>query len=100
LDSKKEGFPDGLTVDNENRVWLAHWGGSRITCFSQQGERLGFVELPVPQVTSCTFGGLDLSVLYITTAARNLDLVKYPLAGAVFRVPTKTTGCASHAFAG
>lgn len=100
LDSKKEGFPDGLTVDNENRVWLAHWGGSRITCFSPQGERLGFVELPVPQVTSCTFGGPDLSVLYITTAARNLDLVKYPLAGAVFRVPTKTTGCASHAFAG
>ena len=100
LDSKKEGFPDGLTVDNENRVWLAHWGGSRITCFSPQGERLGFVELPVPQVTSCTFGGPDLSVLYITTAARNLDLVKYPLAGALFRVPTKTTGSSSPAFAG
>jgi len=100
LDSKQEGFPDGLTVDNENRVWLAHWGGSRITCFSPQGERIGTVQLPVPQVTSCTFGGEDLSTLYITTAARNLDLNEYPLAGALFRISTKTMGLASPAFAG
>ena len=99
LDSKQEGFPDGLTVDNENRVWLAHWGGSRITCFSPQGERIGTVQLPVPQVTSCTFGGEDLSTLYITTAARNLDLNEYPLAGALFRISTKTIGLASPAFA-
>jgi len=100
LDSKQEGFPDGLTVDNENRVWLAHWGGSRITCFSPQGERIGTVQLPVPRVTSCTFGGEDLSTLYITTAARNLDLNEYPLAGALFRISTKTMGLASPAFAG
>jgi sugar lactone lactonase YvrE len=100
LDSKKEGFPDGLTVDNENRVWLAHWGGSRVTCFSPHGERIGTVQLPVPQVTSCTFGGPDLSTLYITTAARNLNFDEYPLAGALFRVPTKTTGSSSPAFAG
>ena len=28
-----EGGADGLTVDDENAVWLAHWGGSRITRF-------------------------------------------------------------------
>ncbi|MDG2063663.1 MAG: SMP-30/gluconolactonase/LRE family protein, partial [SAR324 cluster bacterium] len=100
LDSQKEGFPDGLTVDNENRVWLAHWGGGRISCFSPQGERLGVVELPVPQITSCAFGGSDLSTLYITTAARNLNLKEYPLAGALFKVDTKTSGFASPAFAG
>ena len=100
LDSKTEGFPDGLTVDNENRVWLAHWGGGRISCFSPQGERLGIVQLPVPQITSCAFGGLELSTLYITTAARNLNLEEYPLAGALFRVDTKTSGFASPAFAG
>ena len=100
LREEKEGFPDGLTVDCEGRVWLAHWGGSRVTCFSPQGERLGVIAMPVPQVTSCAFGGPDLSTIYITTAARNLSLAEYPLAGALFRIPAKTTGVASPAFAG
>ena len=74
LDSQTEEFPDGLTVDNENRAWLAHWGGGCITCFSSQGKRLGVLQLSVPQITSCVFGGADLSTLLITTAARNLNL--------------------------
>ena len=100
LDQQTEGFPDGLTVDVENRVWLAHWGGARITCFSPEGERIGRVNLPVPQVTSCCFGGPDMSTLYITTAARNLDMNEFPLAGALFRVQTQTEGEASPAFGG
>ena len=100
LDHEKEGFPDGLTVDIENRVWLAHWGGGRVSCFSSDGKRIGHISLPVPQVTSCAFGGPDLSTLYITTAARNLDRNEYPLAGALFRVKTKTVGAASPSFHG
>jgi len=100
LDQEEEGFPDGLTVDIENRVWLAHWGGARITCFSPGGNRIGRIDLPVPQVTSCAFGGADLSTLYITTAARNLDMNEYPMAGALFRVPTNTAGATSPSFDG
>ena len=100
LEKKEDGFPDGLTVDNENRVWLAHWGGSRISCLSPNGEIIGKVEIPVPQVTSCSFGGTDLSTLYITTASRNLDLEEFPQAGSLFRLDTKTTGYASPYFGG
>ena len=100
LEKQKDGFPDGLTVDNENRVWLAHWGGSRISCFDQKGQILGIIKLPVPQVTSCSFGGADLSTLYITTASRNLDIEKFPLAGSLFRVKTKTKGFACRSFGG
>ena len=87
-------------MDIENRVWLAHWGGARVTCFSMDGKRIGYIPLPVPQVTSCAFGGPDLSTLYITTAARNLDRNEYPLAGALFRVQTNTSGAASPFFDG
>ena len=87
-------------MDIENRVWLAHWGGARVTCFSPDGKRIGHLALPVPQVTSCAFGGPDLSTLYITTAARNLDMNEHPLAGALFRVQTKTAGTASPSFDG
>ena len=100
LNHEEEGFPDGLTVDIENRVWLAHWGGSRVTCFSMDGNCIGYIPLPVPQVTSCAFGGPDLSTLYITTAARNLSINEFPLAGSLFRIKTKTKGEASPSFEG
>lgn len=63
-----EGVPDGLTVDAEDCLWCAHWGGSRVTHFAADGTRIGHVELPVPLVTSCTFAGPGLETLIITTA--------------------------------
>jgi Gluconolactonase len=68
--------------------------------FSPDGKRVGHIALPVPQVTSCAFGGPHLSTLYITTAARNLDMNEYPLAGSLFRIKTKTKGAASPSFGG
>ena len=95
-----DGYPDGLTVDDENAIWLAHWGGSRITRFLPDGTIDGILEIPVPQVTSCTFGGPDRNLLFITTASRDLDLKKFPLAGGVFCTKTSVTGRASPRFKG
>ncbi len=95
-----DGYPDGLTVDDENAIWLAHWGGSRITRFLPDGTIDGIIEIPVPQVTSCTFGGPDRNLLFITTASRDLDLKKFPLAGGVFCTKTSVTGRASPRFKG
>jgi len=100
LEPKIDGYPDGITVDNENRVWLAHWGGARVSCFSPNGEIMGCIRLPVPQITSCAFGGPDLSTLYITSASRNLNLDEFPQAGALFRIQTNTTGFATPFFGG
>ena len=87
-----DGRPDGLTVDNEGYIWLAHWGGYRLTRFTPEGQIEGVVPLPAPQVTSCTFGGADMSTLFITTAARNVDIKRYPHAGGLFCVNTAVTG--------
>lgn len=89
---RAQGRPDGLTVDNEGYVWLAHWGGSRLSWIAPDGSIEGIVELPAPQVTSCAFGGPDMNVLLITTAARNVDLERYPQAGGLFCVKTTVTG--------
>lgn len=81
-------LPDGLTVDAEGGVWVALWGGSAVHHYGPMGELLERHELPVTQVTSCAFGGADLTDLYVTTAAAGLspaDLADQPLAGAVFR---------------
>ncbi|EGG16750.1 senescence marker protein-30 family protein [Cavenderia fasciculata] len=63
------GFPDGMTIDSEGKLWIAHYDGSRVTRWDpNNGQLLLTVMVPVRKVTSVAFGGDDLSTLYITTA--------------------------------
>ena len=98
-----EGVPDGMTVDSEDCIWVAHFGGARITRYSPAGEILGVVPLPVPNITSCTFAGAELDTLYITTASTGIaeaDKDKYPLAGSFFSVKPGVKGTPTPLFAG
>jgi sugar lactone lactonase YvrE len=84
-----QGAPDGMAVDSEGMLWVAHWGGYCVSRWNPAtGECLERVELPVSQVTSCCFGGDQLDELYITSARVGLSeeqLLKEPLAGSVFK---------------
>jgi len=94
------GYPDGLTCDVEGSVWVAHWGGGRVSHFSPDAELLESIPLLVSQVTSCTFGGPDLCTLFITSASRGLRAGAEPLAGAVFAVDLPIGGSAAQRFDG
>ena len=82
------GYADGMTIDNEGMLWIAFFGGWRIARYNPStGELLMQVELPVENVSCCTFGGLQLTDLYITTSSKDMreeDLIKQPLAGSLF----------------
>ncbi|MFT4546666.1 MAG: sugar lactone lactonase YvrE [Verrucomicrobiales bacterium] len=97
-----EGFPDGMTIDREGKLWIALWGGWGVVRYDpKSGERLRKIELPVERVTSCTFGGADLDQLYITTASIGLDLEgseAQPFAGGVFQCDPGVTGLAAVPF--
>lgn len=98
-----EGFPDGLTVDSEGHVWLAHWGGFRVTRFTAGGRVAQVVSLPASQVTSCAFGGPDLGTLFVTTASIGLDAAaraEQPLAGGLFAVDADVVGLPAPRFRG
>ena len=61
------GGPDGLCADADDRLYIAQWGGSCVLIVDgTTGEHLGKIEVGVPNVTSCCFGGPDLRSLYIT----------------------------------
>jgi sugar lactone lactonase YvrE len=93
------GFPDGLTVDADGCVWVALWQGSAVRRYTPDGELDRVIELPVPLVTACAFGGAGLSDLYVTTA--RVGLTEPPaLAGSLFVVPGVGKGLAQPAFAG
>lgn len=78
------GSPDGLCVDEQGGVWTALYGGSAVHRYSPEGVLDQVIELPVVNVTACTFGGDDLRTLYITTSRENVPDGEQPLAGAVF----------------
>ena len=91
-----QGFPDGMTIDTEGMLWIAHWGGWQVSRWNPTtGRKLSFIPVPASQVTSCAFGGPNLDQLYITTAREGLDaqaLEKQPLAGGLFRASLDIKG--------
>ncbi|AXE85656.1 SMP-30/gluconolactonase/LRE family protein [Streptomyces sp. Go-475] len=93
------GFPDGLAVDAEGCVWVALWQGSAVRRYTPGGELDRVIELPVPLVTACAFGGPGLTDLYVTTA-RTGPAEPPALAGSLFVVPGAGKGLAQPAFAG
>ncbi|RJG22943.1 SMP-30/gluconolactonase/LRE family protein [Paenibacillus thiaminolyticus] len=85
-----EGIPDGMTVDAEGMVWVAHWGGARITRWNPEtGGQLAAVPIPAVHTTSLCFGGPSYRQLYVTTARIGMkveQLEQQLYAGGVFRV--------------
>jgi D-xylonolactonase len=99
--SAEEGSPDGMTIDSEGGLWIAQWGASKLTRRDAIGQILQTVDLPCSQITSCTFGGPDLTTLYITSAATGLSeqqLQREPLAGGLFAVDMTVPGLPAGVF--
>lgn len=84
--TREMGSPDGMTVDAEGYVWIAHWGGSRVCRYTPDATLNRTIELPASQITSCTFAGPDLDRMFVTSAAQDLDREDEPLAGSLFEV--------------
>ena len=78
------GVPDGVACDVDGGVWIAHWGGSRVSRFDARGALTHVMALPVSQVTKVAFGGPDDRTLHVTSANRGIDCAAEPLAGALF----------------
>jgi sugar lactone lactonase YvrE len=90
--SRDDGLPDGCAIDSEGNLWVAHWGGGKVSQANPRtGRVLRTIKLPVRNVTSCTFGGHDLDRLFISTAKGD-EGVDEPLAGSVFVFDPGTTG--------
>ena len=92
---EKEGRPDGLAVDREGNVWCAIWDGWRIDQFDSDGSKKESLAVPVPRPTSITFGGEDLSTMFITSARVRLPsetLNKAPHSGDLFAIQAGVLG--------
>jgi sugar lactone lactonase YvrE len=97
------GAADGSAVDAEGFIWNAQWGAARIVRYAPDGRIDRIVDFPVTQVSSCAFGGPDLTTLYATTAWEGFDAAAraaQPLAGNLFAFEPGVAGLALPAFQG
>ena len=86
-----DGAPDGMTADAQGFLWVAHWGGSRVSRFAPDGSLDRSVGLPAMQVTNVSFAGQALDRLFVTSAAAGLPASEYD--GALFEIdPGGATG--------
>jgi sugar lactone lactonase YvrE len=91
---QEDGYPDGLTRDSEGYLWSARWGGGCIIRYSPEGLEEQRIALPAKLVTSLTFGGRNLSDMYVTTAKDTEAPGPEPHGGAVFRLSPGFRGVA------
>jgi sugar lactone lactonase YvrE len=92
------GWPDGMTTDIQGGIWVAHWGGSRLSRFLPNGRLDRVIDMPVAQVTSCCFAGPTLERMFVTTAS--VDCNDDPFAGCLFEVEPGVRGAPTYAYAG
>jgi D-xylonolactonase len=98
-----QGYPDGMTVDAEDHVWIAFWDGWCLRRLSRTGQLVAEIALPVQRPTCPVFGGSALDQLFISTATMGLSAEQrrsQPFAGGLLRLTPGTVGRGSPRFAG
>ncbi|MCB2160282.1 MAG: SMP-30/gluconolactonase/LRE family protein [Rhodobacteraceae bacterium] len=89
VDTSQGGAADGSTVDAEGCLWNALVYDGRLVRYTPGGEVEREIEMPVRKVTSVTFGGPDLDILFVTSMARP-PLPRFPgdgpLRGSLFAI--------------
>jgi sugar lactone lactonase YvrE len=68
---REEGLPDGLSVDAQGFIWSAQWYASSVVRYDPDGKIERRVKLPAKQVSSLTFGGPQLTDIFVTSAGQS-----------------------------
>lgn len=91
------GLPDGSAIDAEGYIWNCRFGGGCVVRIAPDGSIDRVIDMPVKNITTCCFGGPDLSTLYITTASA-MKAETDRLAGSLFAIKTQTRGLPENRF--
>lgn len=91
------GWPDGSSIDSEGYIWNCRYGGGCIVRVAPDGSVDRVIEMPVSNLTNCTFGGKDNTTLYITSAAPDSGRWER-FGGCLFAIETNVAGLPANEF--
>jgi len=95
INTQGPGYPDGLAVDDDGRLWVGYWEGPRVDRMDAEGTVIASVHVPAGHATRACLGGRDGSQLFVTSARYKLDdaqLGEYPSSGALFTATVDGSG--------
>ena len=90
-----DGSPDGMTLDKDKNIWVAHFHGACVSVFNNKAKLIHKISLPAKNITNCAFGGQNNSEVFITTATKgmnNAELKKFRYSGFLFSIKTNAKG--------
>lgn len=90
-----DGSPDGMTLDKNKNLWVAHYHGARISVFNSKAKLIHLINMPALNITNCAFGGQKNDEIFITTAKKGMkkaELQKFKYSGCLFSVKTNAKG--------
>ena len=87
IELKGNGVPDGMCIDENGYLYVAEWGGFRVCKWNPETrECLKEYSIPVQNVSSCTIGGKDHNLLFITTAKHDDGTESEITSGGLFKI--------------
>ena len=95
---EKFGTPDGLSIDEEGSLYVAHWSG-KISVWDKNLKLKEEVQFPVEQVCCGGFGGKDMKDFYVATAQFGYtaeQLGNRRGAGGIFKTKLSVSGRPDH----
>lgn len=97
--AEDNGHPDGITIDTEDRIWVACWGASKVIRLDANGKIVHEIPTPAIKTSSVVFAGENMNELYITTACeggkdleKGLDENGNFLGGLIYHTTTDVSG--------
>ena len=104
IDNKAGGVFDGMTIDEEGKLWIAVPFDSSVRRYDpNNGALLESLRLPVSLPSACAFGGPDLDDLYVTSIRPGQGKEPWdhePLAGSLLRVKMDVRGVPAFKYGG
>ena len=98
---KKDGSPDGMTVDKFKNLWVCHFGSACISVFNNKAKKIHKFSFPAKNITNCTFGGYQNKEIFVTSALKGInknEFYKYNSSGSLFNIKTNVKGLVSKSF--
>ncbi|XP_026318977.1 regucalcin-like [Hyposmocoma kahamanoa] len=81
------GIVDAMTIDIDGNLWVANFDGYQVLKIDpRRNQLLQKVSVPGRQITSCTFGGPNSDILYMTSIAKNKQGPQPPPHGSLYAI--------------
>jgi len=94
IDLSQIGMPDGISIDENDTLYVCHWSG-RISVWNSQLALVRTITCPVTYVCCGGFGGTNMTDFYVATSSYNYseaDFQNNPGAGGLFVTESKVAG--------